>query len=359
VTGASGYLGSYITYQLLEQGFKVKGFARGEKVSLLKKAFSKYPGFEVIEITDIFTGDFGHFMKGLDAVIHCAAPMIAGKADPDAALKVINGAIDGSLHVLQQASDAGVHKVVVTGSAASFPMNGPFSPNGMFHSHNREKNPYWSDITLDMAKQSDNPGVIYLAQKKFSELAVVDFADKHPEMDVTIICPSYIFGPVAPGFAELTPTVNFRAFSSAFFLYSLVNGSNAIYPFAGSYCDIRDVTRVHILALDAPPSSVVGCKRFAIRHPEQSDFREAIHILMKERPQVKDRLPELSSAPEWPENNGHIVDYESIEKVLLLKKDSFKSWRETVLDGLDSVLAVENSWKAKGLEVVAPVGMPH
>ncbi|KAF9064069.1 hypothetical protein BDP27DRAFT_1334197 [Rhodocollybia butyracea] len=233
-------------------------------------------------------------MKGLDAVIHCAAPMIAGKADPDAALK---GAIDGSLHVLQQASDAGVHKVVVTGSAASFPMNGPFSPND------------WSDITLDMAKQSDNPG-----------------------MDVTIICPSYIFGPVAPGFAELTPTVNFRAFSSAFFLYSLVNG--------------------HILALDAPPSSVVGCKRFAIRHPEQSDFREAIHILMKERPQVKDRLPELSSAPEWPENNGHIVDYESIEKVLLLKKDSFKSWRETVLDGLDSVLAVENSWKAKGRKLL-------
>ncbi|KIK71537.1 hypothetical protein GYMLUDRAFT_254732 [Collybiopsis luxurians FD-317 M1] len=344
VTGASGYLGSYMTYQLLEDGYKVKGLARGPKVSLLKRAFAKYPHFEAVEIQDIATGDFGHFLKGVDAVIHCAAPMLA-KADPETALK---GAIDGTVHVLEQARSAGVRKVVVTGSMASFGLEGPFGPDD------------WNPVTLEQAKSSDNPAVIYFAQKKFGEKAVLEFGDKYPEMDVTIISPSFIFGPLAPGFSELAPTVNFRPFSSAFYLYAIVNGANATYPFSGGYNDIRDVVRAHIVALDAPPSSVVGRKRFALRFPEQSDFRQAIQILAAERPESKNRLPELSSAPQWPESSSKAeIDYERIEKVLGIKKDSFKSWRDTVLDGIDSMLAVENSWKAKGLEVVAPVGIPH
>lgn len=71
-------------------------------------------------------------------------------------------------------------------------------------------------------------------------------------------------------------------------------------------------------------------------------------------------MPELTSVPEWPKtSNNRTFDYERMENILGLKKDSFKSWTETVLDGVDSVLAVENSWKAKGLEVISPVGMPH
>ncbi|KAJ3878618.1 hypothetical protein F5051DRAFT_226369 [Lentinula edodes] len=87
VTGASGYVGSYITYQLLEDGYKVKGVARGEKVSFLQNAFARYPAFEAVKITDIASGDFS-FMKGMDAVIHCAAPMISDKVDHETALKV-------------------------------------------------------------------------------------------------------------------------------------------------------------------------------------------------------------------------------------------------------------------------------
>jgi len=156
----------------------------------------------------------------------------------------------------------------------------------------------------------------------------------------------------------LCPTVNFRPFSTAFYMYALVNGANAIYPYIGGHIDIRDVSRSYILALKAPSSSFVGKKRFALAHPKPNDFRQAIEILATERPQLKERLPELSSAPEWPESSTKF-DYERLEKFLGLKKDSFKSWNETVLDGVDSVLAVENSWKAKGLEVISPVGMPN
>lgn len=164
---------------------------------------------------------------------------------------------------------------------------------------------------------------------------------------------------MAPGFSHLNPAVNFRSFSSAFYLYALINGPNAVYPYSGGYVDIRDVARAHILALKAPSSSVIGRKRFALGHPGPNSFRQAIEVLATERPQLKDRLPELSSAPEWPENNARAFDYERIEEILGLEKDSFKEWNDTVLDGVDSLLAVESEWKAKGLEVIPPVGMPH
>ncbi|KAJ3850563.1 hypothetical protein EV368DRAFT_45056, partial [Lentinula lateritia] len=356
--GASGYVGSYITYQLLEDGYKVKGVARGEKVSFLQNAFARYPAFEAVEITDIASGDF-NFMKGsgnddfpnnyrstdfrtgMDAVIHCAAPMISDKVDHEAALK---GAIGGSLHVLGQAKDAGIQKVVVTGSLASFPRFGPYGPNDI---------DYFA-VTIEEAKSSGNPGVIYSAEKKFAEIAVLDFADKHPEMDVTIICPTFVAGPVAPGFEHLVPTVNFRAFSSTFYLYSLLNGPNPRFPMADSFIDIRDVARAHILALNSQPSSIVGRKRFALKNPNQSNFRQAIELLAAERPHLKDRLSPLLSAPKWPESKAEPIDYPRMESDLGLKRESLTSWKDTVLDGIDSFMIVENSWKAKGLEVTAP-----
>ncbi|KAJ4489245.1 hypothetical protein C8R41DRAFT_920672 [Lentinula lateritia] len=360
VTGASGYVGSYITYQLLEDGHKVKGVARGEKVSFLQNAFARYPAFEAVEITDIASGDFS-FMKGrMDAVIHCAAPMISDKVDHEAALKVFRsvqlpnhkptfqtskGAIGGSLHVLEQAKDAGIQKVVVTGSLASFPRFGPYGPNDYFA------------VTIEEAKSSGNPGVIYSAEKKFAEIAVLEFADKHPEMDVTIICPTFVVGPVAPGFEHLVPTVNFRAFSSTFYLYSLLNGPNPRFPMADSFIDIRDVARAHILALNSQPSSVVGRKRFALKNPDQSNFRQAIELIATERPHLKDRLSPLLSAPKWPESKAEPIDYARMESDLGLKRESLTSWTDTVLDGIDSFMVVENSWKAKGLKVTAPVEM--
>jgi hypothetical protein len=40
--------------------------------------------------------------------------------------------------------------------------------------------------------------VLYTAEKKFGEQAVLDFADKHPEMDVTI-CERSLHPPPASG----------------------------------------------------------------------------------------------------------------------------------------------------------------
>jgi nucleoside-diphosphate-sugar epimerase len=106
VTGAAGYLGFQVVYQLLESGYSVRGYAaafqrqaaktaltlfsraaRGRKIPLLKKAFEKYPKFEAVEIADVATSDFSAAFEGVGAVIHTAAPL-PGRVDAETALKV-------------------------------------------------------------------------------------------------------------------------------------------------------------------------------------------------------------------------------------------------------------------------------
>lgn len=57
VTGAGGYLGSAIVFQLLQQGFRVRGTTRtASKLDLFKEKAEKQfgPGsFEVVEVRDL------------------------------------------------------------------------------------------------------------------------------------------------------------------------------------------------------------------------------------------------------------------------------------------------------------------
>lgn len=85
VTGASGFVGFEIAYELLEAGFSVVGWvyihslaslpnaqrdllfdrsARGAKVLLLKQGLKKYQKFEAVEIADISSGDLTEALKG-------------------------------------------------------------------------------------------------------------------------------------------------------------------------------------------------------------------------------------------------------------------------------------------------------
>ncbi|KAJ6531133.1 NAD(P)-binding protein [Mycena capillaripes] len=337
VTGAAGYLGFEVVYQLLEGGYSVRGAARGRKIPLLKKAFEKYPKFEAVEITDVATSDFSAAFKGVGAIIHTAAPL-PGRADSETALK---SAIDGSLHILREAHKAGIKSVVATGSMVTFPENS-YGPND------------WVPVTKEQALEG-NPFVLYIAEKKFAEQAVLDFADKHPEMDITIFCPPWIFGPFAPGFEHIVPEPDFASFSTNGFVYQLLRADNKNYYYMPGLEDVRDIARTHIAGLH--PRTRDHPKRVPLVSPYQSDFRDAINYIAEARPELRERLADPNTVPRWPKYQLD-VDLKPVEKSWGIELGSYKTWKETILDAVDRFIDIENQWKSKGLKFEVPTTPP-
>ncbi|PBK68868.1 hypothetical protein ARMSODRAFT_957981 [Armillaria solidipes] len=191
-----------------------------------------------------------------------------------------------------------------------------------------------------------------MAQKKYADLAVVEFAEKHPEIDVTLVGPPFNFGPFAPGFEYLIPEPDLSALSSNGSIYALLRPGNTEFPGAPGAIDVRDAARAHVLALQSRPSAEVGRKRFAIVSPHKSSYKDALAIIAKERPELKDRLTDATLAPEWPSYTLP-VEWQKIEDVLGLKADSFIPWDKTVLDAVDSFVRIEGLWKEKEFKVPA------
>ncbi|KAJ7637669.1 hypothetical protein DFH06DRAFT_649379 [Mycena polygramma] len=337
VTGAAGYLGFEVAYQLLEAGYSVRGAARGRKISLLRKAFEKCPQFEAVEISDIATSDFSAALKGVGAIIHTAAPL-PGRADSETALK---SAVEGSLHILREAQKAGVKKFVATGSMVTFPENA-FGPTD------------WVSVTREQAVEG-NAFTLYIAEKKFGEQAVLDFAKQHPEMDITIFCPPWIFGPFAPGFEQIVSEPDFAAFSTNGFVYQLLRADNVNYNYSPGMLDVRDVARIHIAGLN--PLTPDHPNRVPIVSPHPSDWRDAIQYISDARPELRSRLADPSKAPIWPSYKRD-VDLTPVETGFGIDLGSYKTWKTTILDSVDRFIEVEDQWKSKGFEFQVPTTPP-
>jgi nucleoside-diphosphate-sugar epimerase len=103
------------------------------------------------------------------------------------------------LNVLRQAEKAGVKKFVVTSSGVT--LSGDPTVKGtayrdyrtLFPSDffcNQELNNVhllidWNPVTKEDALHTDNKFVVYSASKKYAELAVWEWAQAHPHVDVT------------------------------------------------------------------------------------------------------------------------------------------------------------------------------
>ncbi|KAF9049621.1 NAD(P)-binding protein [Hymenopellis radicata] len=335
VTGTSGYLGLHIVNQLLSAGYLVRGSARGKKYELLKKAMAGNSAFEAVEIVDIGAGNFSSLLQGVDAVIHTAAPM-PGRVGPTEALKY---AADGAVHVLEEAAKAGIRRAVVTSSIVTFPFGGPYGVNDM--------NP----ITADQI--DSHPYAPYVLQKTHADQVIMKFADAHPEMDITILGPSWMFGPVAAQFIEIVPEPDYAALATALYVYQLLRKDNKLYVNAPGSIDVRDAARLHVAALSSPDTE--QRKRYVVASPYSSSWKGALGLIAKDRTELASRLADPNGAPDWPESENKImVGREEQERVLGITRDTYVTWERTILDGVDSVLEIERRWKAAGFEVEPP-----
>ncbi|KAK0234592.1 hypothetical protein EDD85DRAFT_955422 [Armillaria nabsnona] len=343
VTGGTGFIGFHVLVQLLQAGYTVRATARGKKGYLLRNALgTTYDKLQVLEIPDIFSDDLSEALQGVYGIIHLASTT-PGKADAATSYRFLvpnvhfKLATEGSRHILREAIKAGVKRVVNTGTMMAYPPGGP----------------YGFSMTQEEVTATNNPYLIYRGSKTAADQAMLEFSKDYPELDLSFVAPHYTFGPLAPGFEHMLLEPEYKAFSTNGFIYALLRPDNVHFAVFPGVIDVRDVARAHLLALESPPTSAVGTKRSPLVSPYQSSYKHAIEIIAKERLESKDRLVRPSKAPEWPSYMFQ-VDRELVEKQIGLKADSYIAWRDTVLDAVDSLVRVENIWKAKGFKVAVP-----
>ncbi|CAI0455043.1 unnamed protein product [Linum tenue] len=217
VTGASGFIASWLVKLLLQHGYTVKASVRDPK--LLEE------------------GSFDSAIEGCSGVFHTASPVSFSAADPQA--EIIDPAVKGTLNVLKScAKSPSVKRVIVTSSTASIFYTGK---------------PVNKDSVADETWFSDpehckDLKIWYQLSKTLAEIAAWDFA-KENGVDMVTIHPGLVIGPF------LQPSLSF----SVEVILNLVNGNKSSPLSHFSVVDVRDVAEAHIKAFETPSASGRYC----------------------------------------------------------------------------------------------------
>ncbi|KAM0492547.1 hypothetical protein ACHAP8_009902 [Fusarium lateritium] len=249
VTGANGLLGSHISDQFLEYGYKVRGTVRDvEKNTWLKAALDKKHGegkFELIAVTDLTAdGAFDKAVKGVAIVAHTAS-ITSFSADPNA---VIPQAIAFALNALKSAyNEPSVKRFVLTSSSSAAVLSTPGAPGIKVDEDS------WNDAAVKAA-WADPPytpergGIVYAASKTEAEREIWKFhkenRNRRPDLVVNAVLPNFNFG-------KSLDSVNQGHASSSALPAALWQGQ--VTPFHHMivpqyYIDVQDTGRLHVAA---------------------------------------------------------------------------------------------------------------
>jgi len=238
VTGGSGFIGSHVVHRLLKQGYTVRTTVRSLSKSdqVRKQVLPDDP--TASDRLSFYAADlmkdegWTEAVKGCDYVLHVASPFPL--SSPKDENELIRPAVDGTLRVLNAAAEANVKRVVVTSSFAAI---------GYGHTNR--------DVTLDETMWTDVNGEgvgAYVKSKTLAEKAAWDFIAKHPSLELSVVNPVAVFGPLLPG----TSTVG----SSVSIVQQIVSGKLPAAPkITIGAVDVRDVADMHIIAMTKPEAA--------------------------------------------------------------------------------------------------------
>ncbi|RAL41400.1 hypothetical protein DM860_010194 [Cuscuta australis] len=231
VTGAGGFIASWLVKLLLEKGYTVRGTVRNpedEKNSHLRELEGAKERLSLTRAELLDFQSLREAINGCDGVFHTASPVTD---DPE---QMVEPAVIGTKNVITAAAEAGVRRVVFTSSIGAVYMD----PNR--HPDKVVDETCWSD--LDFCKNTKN---WYCYGKMVAEKTAWEEA-KEKGVDLVVINPVLVLGPL------LQPTIN----ASVLHILKYLTGSAKTYANSTqAYVDVQDVARAHILLYETPSAS--------------------------------------------------------------------------------------------------------
>ncbi|CAN8288304.1 unnamed protein product [Cochlearia groenlandica] len=256
VTGASGYIASWIVKLLLLRGYTVKASVRDpndprktEHLLALEGAEERLKLFKANLLEE---GSFDSAIDGCQGVFHTASPFYHDVKDPQAEL--LDPAVKGTINVLSSClKTSSVKRVVLTSSIAAVAFNGmPRTPDTIVDES------WFADPEYCRASK-----LWYVLSKTLAENAAWKFA-KENDLQLVSINPAMVIGPL------LQPTLN----TSAAAVLSLIKGAQTFPNATFGWVNVKDVANAHIQAFENPNAEGRYCLVERVAH-----YSEVVNIL--------------------------------------------------------------------------------
>ncbi|KAK4561868.1 hypothetical protein RGQ29_004642 [Quercus rubra] len=233
VTGASGFLASWLVKRLLLSGYHVTGTVRDpgneKKLAHLLSLEGARERLRLVKADLMEEGSFDDAIMGCHGVFHTASPVLKPSSDPKA--EILDPAIEGTLNVLRSCKkNPSLRRVILTSSSSTVRVRDDFDPNIPLDET------FWSSVELCERLQ-----VWYALSKTLAERAAWEFCNTNG-IDLVTILPSFLVGPSLP--RDLC--------STASDVLGLLKGETDKFHWHGrmGYVHIDDVALCHILVYE-------------------------------------------------------------------------------------------------------------
>ncbi|MEL7118697.1 MAG: aldehyde reductase [Bacteroidota bacterium] len=266
LTGVTGFLGSHTTIKLLNKGYEVTGTLRNmNRAEEIKQIIAQHAPIEKLSFAQADLMDeqvWSKIIPGHEYVLHIASPFPRTLPKNDDELVI--PAKKGTLSVLQAAAKNGVKRVVLTSSSGAVTYGkSPTERSKLFTEED------WTD------ESNIKDSTPYFRSKTIAEKAAWDFIKNDDSgMELTVICPSAILGPVLE-----------KDFgTSANIVIKTMDGSSPAIPRLGfDISDVRSIADLHIKAMELPKAAG---ERF-IGGGGYLSFKDVADILREQYPERK------------------------------------------------------------------------
>ena len=233
VTGGSGFVGSHCILQLLAAGHTVRTTVRHLKREGDVRSMLKTGGGEPGDRLSFFAADlesdagWAEAVRGCDYVLHAASPI--PPTVPKHEDELIVPAREGALRVLRAARQARVKRVVLTSSFAA-----------IGYGHKPQTAPFDETSWTDLGGYGATP---YIKSKTLAERAAWDFVAKEGGIELSVVNPVAIFGPVLG--SDYSPSI--------MIIQRMMDGTIPGCPQRWfGVVDVRDVADLHVVAMTHP-----------------------------------------------------------------------------------------------------------